>query len=145
MTVRNILKSKRAHDILTIAPSAKVAEAARLLSENRIGALVVSHDGVALDGMLSERDIVRELGKRGAAALEDLVSDLMTAKVVTATPDDVAVQALQKMSDGRFRHLPVLEASEMVGVSSIGDVVQYRIEEVQRENAALTDMIVGHG
>ncbi|MEO0387454.1 MAG: CBS domain-containing protein [Pseudomonadota bacterium] len=145
MTVRNILKSKRAHDILTIAPSAKVAEAARLLSENRIGALVVSHDGVALDGMLSERDIVRELGKRGAAALEDLVSDLMTAKVVTATPDDVAVQALQKMSDGRFRHLPVLEASEMVGVISIGDVVQYRIEEVQRENAALTDMIVGHG
>ncbi|MEM1265515.1 MAG: CBS domain-containing protein [Pseudomonadota bacterium] len=145
MTVRNILKSKPTHDILTVRPDATVADAARLLSENRIGALIVSSDGERLEGMLSERDIVRELGREGAKVLERPVSALMTATVVTSSPDEVAVQALQKMSDGRFRHLPVLESGDMVGVVSIGDVVKYRIDEVQRENVALTDMIVGHG
>lgn len=145
MTVRNILKSKPAHDILTVRPDSKVSEAAKILSEKRIGALVVSVDGKSLDGMLSERDIVRELGKRGSGCLDDNVSELMTAKVITAEPDDVTVQALQKMTDGRFRHLPVMEGGRMIGVISIGDVVKYRIEEVQRENEALTDMIVGHG
>ncbi len=145
MTVRNILKSKPTHDILTVKPDALVSEAARILSENRIGALIVSHDGEALDGMLSERDIVRELGKRGPGCLNDPVSALMTKKVVTAKPDDVAVQALARMSEGRFRHLPVCEGEHMVGVISIGDVVNYRIQEIQRENEALTDMIVGHG
>ncbi|MEM9428116.1 MAG: CBS domain-containing protein [Pseudomonadota bacterium] len=145
MTVRNILRSKPTHDILTVRPDATVSDAARLLSENRIGALIVSCDGVRLDGMLSERDIVRELGREGAKVLERPVSALMTATVVTSSPDEVAVQALQKMSDGRFRHLPVMECGDMVGVVSIGDVVKYRIDEVQRENVALTDMIVGHG
>ncbi|MEO0912356.1 MAG: CBS domain-containing protein [Pseudomonadota bacterium] len=145
MTVRQILKSKPNHDILTIKPSASVADAARVLSENRIGALIVSSDGEALDGMISERDIVRELGKRGPECLKDAVSELMTAKVITASPDDVAVQALQKMTDGRFRHLPVMESGDITGVISIGDVVAYRIAEVERENHDLTEMIVGHG
>ena len=145
MTVRRILESKPRHDILTIRPDASVADAARLLSENRIGALVVSRDGASLDGMLSERDIVRELGKRGPGCLEDRVSDLMTAKVITADPGDIAVTALEKMTAGRFRHLPVVEDGQMIGVISIGDVVKHRIEEVERENTALTDMIVGHG
>lgn len=145
MTVRNILKSKPNHDVLTIKPNAKIAEAARVLSENKIGALIVSADGNSLDGMLSERDIVRELGRRGPGCLEDNVSDLMTAKVVTASPDIVAVEALTKMTAGRFRHLPVLEGDDLMGVISIGDVVKYRIDEIERENTALTDMIVGHG
>lgn len=145
MTIRRILNSKPSGSILTVRPDHTVADAARILSEKRIGALIVSKDGRSLDGMLSERDIVRELGKRGSGCLEDKVSDLMTAKVVSCAPDDLATQALQMMTDGRFRHLPVLEGGEMIGVISIGDVVKYRIEEVERENTALTDMIVGHG
>ncbi|QHQ34530.1 CBS domain-containing protein [Algicella marina] len=145
MTVRHILSSKAAHDILTIKPDASVSEAARVLSENRIGALIVSKDGASLDGMLSERDIVRELGKRGTECLDDPVSALMTAKVVTAKPDDVTVQALSKMTEGRFRHLPVMEDGNLIGVISIGDVVAFRIKEIEHENQNLTDMIVGHG
>ena len=144
MTVRHILKSKGSNEILTIAPQATVREAAEILSVRRIGALIVSRDGDSLDGMLSERDIVRELGKRGPEVLDDHVSDLMTAKVVTSVPSDTAVHALEKMTAGRFRHLPVLEEGKMVGVISIGDVVKHRIEEVVAENTALTDMIQGY-
>lgn len=145
MTVRNILKTKGSNEILTIKPDVTVAHAAGILSQHRIGALIVSADGDSLDGMLSERDIVRELGKRGAAVLSEPVSNMMTAKVITANPDDIAVQALEKMTDGRFRHLPVIEGGKMIGVISIGDVVKHRISEVEAENTALTDMIVGHG
>ncbi len=145
MTIRQILKSKPSQDILTVAPDTKISEATRILSEMRIGALIVSNDGNTIEGMLSERDIVRELGKRGTGCLDELVSDLMTTPVVTCTPDEVAVKALETMTSGRFRHLPVVEGDVLVGVISIGDVVKYRIEEVERENTALTDMIVGHG
>ncbi len=145
MTVRQILKSKAIDKVLTIAPDAKVHEAAKILSEKRIGALIVSKDGVSLDGMLSERDIVRELGKRGTEVMDNDVSALMTAKVITAAPGDTAVQVLEKMTKGRFRHLPVLEDGKMIGVISIGDAVKHRIEEIEAENTALTDMIVGHG
>lgn len=145
MTVRQILKSKGSADILTIRPDATVAEAAQVLSEKRIGALIVSADGTSLDGMLSERDIVRELGKRGPSVLDDKVEKLMTAKVITATPDMLPVQLLETMTKHRFRHLPVIEDGRMIGVLSIGDVVKFRIEEVLAENTALTDMIAGHG
>ncbi|WP_112322638.1 CBS domain-containing protein [Oceanibium sediminis] len=145
MTVRQILKSKGSGDVLTIKPTLTVADAAAMLSEKRIGALIVSKDGKSLDGMLSERDIVRELGKRGAEILTEPVSALMTEKVITAAPDEVSVQALEKMTLGRFRHLPVMEDGAMIGVISIGDVVKFRIDEVIAENSALTEMIVGHG
>ncbi len=145
MTIRRILASKGSHSILTISPNATIAEATQMLAEHRIGALVVSADGKVMQGVLSERDIVRELGKRGAGVLEDLVSDLMTSKVTTVEPSDVAITALSKMTSGRFRHLPVMEDGTMIGVISIGDVVKYRMEEMERENSALTDMIVGHG
>jgi len=145
MTVRQILKSKGTSEVLTIKPDTTVATAAKVLSEKRIGALIVSGDGQSLDGMLSERDIVRELGKRGTEIMTEPVSAMMTAKVITASPDDVSVQALEKMTAGRFRHLPVMEGGRMIGVISIGDVVKHRIGEVEAENSALTDMIVGHG
>lgn len=144
MTVRHILAGKAETAILTIRPDATVQDAARILSEKRIGALIVSKDGSSLDGMLSERDIVRELGRRGPQCMSDKVSELMTEKVVTADPGDSAVAALEKMTAGRFRHLPVVEGGRMIGVISIGDAVKSRIEEVERENTALTDMIVGH-
>ena len=144
MTVRQILKTKGSSDILTIPPSATVAEAAKILSEKRIGALIVSHDGESLDGMFSERDLVRELGRRGPEIMSEPVSKLMTAKVVTAEPGDASTTALEKMTAGRFRHLPVMENGRMIGVISIGDVVKNRLDEVLAENQSLTDMIAGH-
>ena len=145
MTVRHILASKNITEILTIAPDATIQEAARILSEKRIGALIVSKNGQSLDGMLSERDIVRELGRRGPECMMDKVSELMTEKVITASPSDITVAALEKMTKGRFRHLPVMEDGRMIGVVSIGDLVKGRIDEIEAENSALTGMIVGHG
>ena len=145
MSVRRILQSKGSADVLTIARDAKVSDAAKILSEKRVGALIVSEDGTTVQGILSERDIVRELGSRGTECMADKVADLMTRNVITASPDDVAVDLLSKMTKGRFRHLPVVEEGRMIGVISIGDVVKFRIEEMERENVALTDMIVGHG
>lgn len=145
MAVKRILESKGNSEILTVSPSASVGEAAATLSARGIGALVVSEDGHRLNGVLSERDIVRELGRQGPACLDLKVADLMTRKVETASPTETAIDVLNKMTAGRFRHLPVLKDGRMIGVISIGDVVKYRMEEIQHENEALTEMIVGHG
>lgn len=145
MTARHILTGKAENTILTIKPDATVQDAAQILSEKRIGALIVSRDGQSLDGMLSERDIVRELGRRGPQCMQDKVDLLMTADVITASPGDTVVALLGKMTEGRFRHLPVVEDGKLIGVISIGDAVKRRIEEVEFENTALTDMIAGHG
>lgn len=145
MTVKRILASKGSAAILTIPPSQTVAEAARILSEKGIGALVVSTNGTTISGILSERDVVRAIGKVGPSCLSQTVAELMTASVKTITQDETAVEALTEMTNGRFRHLPVMDGATMVGVISIGDVVKYRIAEMQHENQALTDMIVGHG
>lgn len=144
MLVRQILSSKPVTGILTVAPDASVAEAAQILSEKRIGALIVSADGRTLGGIISERDIVRELGKRGPGCMSDRVAELMTANVVGCSEGDTAVTVLEKMTAGRFRHMPVMDGSRMIGVISIGDVVKARIEEVENENEALTGMIAGN-
>lgn len=145
MSVRQILKSKPIHDILTVTQDMTVGDAAAVLSEKRIGALIVSKDGQSLDGMLSERDIVRELGKHGKEVLDRKVSELMTAEVITASPDMSATRVMEMMTEGRFRHMPVIEDGRIIGVISIGDVVKNRIQQVEAENTALTEMIVGHG
>lgn len=142
MLVSQILKSKSA-GVIFIAPGATVAEAAEILSAKRIGALIVSSDGTRCDGILSERDIVRELGKRGAGVLTDKVSSLMTAKVVGCGTGDLTIAVLQQMTDGRFRHMPVLEGDRMLAVISIGDVVKARLEELAAEKDALEGMIKG--
>ena len=103
--------------------------------------MIVSRDGAIVDGILSERDIVRALGTRGVDCLDMQVQDLMTAEVIGCHPEDTAMSVMEKMTDGRFRHMPVIEENRMIGVISIGDVVKARITEVQAENAALTDMI----
>ena len=143
--VKQILSAKSVGGITTTHPDVTIADATQLLSSKRIGALIVSEDGKSVTGILSERDIVRELGDRGAECLSAKVSDLMTRDVVGCTPGDSAVSVLQKMTEGRFRHMPVMENGEMVGVISIGDVVKARIDEVEHENEALTEMIAGHG
>lgn len=148
MLVQQILKSKSdggaAAGVVTIAPDARVAEAAACLARHRIGAVVVSSDGRQAAGIVSERDIVREIARRGAACLSDTVERIMTRDIVTCTLDESADSVLAKMTVGRFRHLPVTEAGEMVGLISIGDVVKARLSELSMEKAALEGMIMGY-
>lgn len=143
MLVRQILRSKGTGDVLTIRPDATVAEAARILSERRIGCLVVTADGARPEGIISERDIVREMGVRGVGCFQERVAEMMTEAVQTCGPDDEAVDVVTRMTDGRFRHLPVVEGGRMVGLISIGDVVKARLSELSMEKDALEGMIAG--
>ncbi|MCP5038798.1 MAG: CBS domain-containing protein [Rhodobacteraceae bacterium] len=144
MLVHQILKMKASSAVLTIAPGASVADAAGILSSKRIGALIVSQDGTVPVGILSERDIVRELGRRGPACMSDKVDDLMTGDLVSCEGDCTTDEVLTRMTEGRFRHMPVMEADKMIGLISIGDVVKARLEELASENDALQGMIMGH-
>ena len=143
MLVSQILKSKSDDGVVTVPPGTTVAQAAEMLSSRRIGAVVISSDGKILAGILSERDVVRELGRRGASCLGEAVEGIMTARVVTCRRDDRADDVLQTMTDGRFRHLPVVEDGQMIGLISIGDVVKARLSELSMEKAALEGMIKG--
>jgi CBS domain-containing protein len=141
MTVRNIIGHKQIQQIITVKPGDSVRTAAEVLAKHRIGAVIVSRDGAIVDGILSERDIVRALGTIGVGCMTQTVQDLMTAEVIGCHPDDTANSVMEKMSDGRFRHMPVIEANRMIGVISIGDVVKARLAEIESENTALTGMI----
>ena len=143
MLVQQILASKGDHGVITVAPGSTVKEVAELLSSKRIGAVIVSADGKAAKGIVSERDIVRELGKRGAACLDDKVESLMTAKIISCTRAEGTDAVLGRMTDGRFRHMPVIEDGKMVGLISIGDVVKARLMELAAEKDALEGMIKG--
>lgn len=145
MIVKQILKSKGGGGrVVTVAPGATVAEAVESLAAHRIGAVVVSPDGRRVAGILSERDVVRELARRGAACLAEPVERVMTREIVTCTEEEGADDVLQTMTVGRFRHLPVMEGGEMVGLISIGDVVKARLAELSMEKAALEGMIMGY-
>ncbi|WP_374374396.1 CBS domain-containing protein [Tabrizicola sp.] len=143
MLVQQILASKGDSGVITVAPGTTVQEVAALLSSKRIGAVIVSADGKTAKGIVSERDIVRELGKRGAACLGDKVESLMTAKIVSCTRAEGTDAVLGRMTDGRFRHMPVIEDGKMVGLISIGDVVKARLMELAAEKDALEGMIKG--
>lgn len=143
MLVSQILKSKSDDGVVTVPPGTTVAKAAETLSSRRIGALVVSQDGKRVAGILSERDIVRELGRRGPSCMADTVDSIMTARIVGCSRADQTDDVLQKMTDGRFRHMPVMEGDEMVGLISIGDVVKARLMELAAEKDALEGMIKG--
>lgn len=143
MLVQQILRSKADEGVVTIAPDATIAEAAALLSARRIGSLVVSTDTRHVQGILSERDIVRELARSGSGCLIGKVSSLMTRAVIGCKRGDKADEVLEKMTEGRFRHMPVMDGDEMVGLISIGDVVKARLSELAMEKDALTGMIMG--
>jgi CBS domain-containing protein len=143
MLVQQILKSKGDDGVVTVQPGTSVQKVAELLSTRRIGAVIVSADGKAARGIVSERDIVRELGRRGAACLSDPVESLMTAKIISCTRNEGTDAVLGRMTDGRFRHMPVIEEGEMVGLISIGDVVKARLMELAAEKDALEGMIKG--
>jgi len=142
MLVRQILGLKGGTDVVTGASGTAVSDIARLLSEKKIGAVVIA-DGTQPLGILSERDIVRELGRRGEACMSDRVDDVMTRNLITCSPDEMADQVLTKMTDGRFRHMPVMEDGAMIGLISIGDVVKARLSELSMEKDALEGMIKG--
>lgn len=144
MLVSQILKSKSDDAVVTTAPSMLVSDAAKMLSEKKIGTLVISKDGETPIGILSERDIVRELGRQGAGCMSMTVEQLMTTKLVTCSRDDRTDAILQQMTDGRFRHMPVLENGALVGLISLGDVVKARLSELAMEKDALEGMIMGH-
>jgi CBS domain-containing protein len=143
MLVHQILSSKPSDAVLTIAEDATIAQAAMILSERRIGCLVVSGTGTRADGIISERDIVREVGRRGSACLSDPVGSIMTRRLVTCTRDETADNVLEIMTNNRFRHLPVVEHGHLIGLISIGDVVKARISELAMEKDALEGMIIG--
>ncbi len=142
MLVRQILGFKNGSGVVTVRPTTQISEVAKLLSEKRIGAVVVA-DTDAPVGILSERDIVRELGRRSDSCLKDTAEALMTRELVTCGPEETADQVLGKMTQGRFRHMPVVEDGAMIGLISIGDVVKARLSELSMENSAMEDMIKG--
>ena len=143
MLVSQILKSKPEDGVVTVPPGTTVAKLAELLSERRIGAIVVSADGKTMQGIVSERDVVRELGRRGAGCLTEIVDNIMTVRVVTCLRSDRTTDVMQKMTDGRFRHMPVMEGDQLVGLVSIGDVVKARLSQLSMEKDALEGMIKG--
>ncbi len=144
MLVQQILNSKADTGVMTVRPDMTVSQVVALLSEKRIGAVVVSANGETADGILSERDIVREIGRRGAVCMSESAGDMMTKKLVTCNVRDDANEVLEMMTNGRFRHLPVVEGDKMVGLISIGDVVKARLAELSMEKKALEGMIMGH-
>lgn len=144
MLVQAILKSKATSGVVTVKPDASVAEAAGLLAEKKFGSVVISADGETADGILSERDIVRELAASGAGCLDKPVSAYMTRELVTCSGQDNVEDVLKKMTSGRFRHMPVIEAGKLVGIVTLGDAVKAQLAEVAMEKDALQDMIMGH-
>jgi CBS domain-containing protein len=140
MNVEHILQSK-GRSVVTIEPDHTLGEAAQLLSERRIGAVVVGDTFRAVLGILSERDIVRAIAARGAAALQEPVSRSMTEKVVTCTGTAAINDLMELMTEGKFRHIPVLEGGRLIGIISIGDVVKHRVAEIEDETRAMRDYI----
>lgn len=140
MTVKSVLARKGA-SVITIEPTANVAAAVKLLGEKRIGALVVTGAGGRVIGILSERDIVRALAQHGGQALERQVAEMMTRKVMTCAEGDTLIELMERMTTGKFRHMPVVEQDKLVGIISIGDVVKWRVEEMEHDAEALQDYI----
>ncbi len=142
MLIAQILAGKGS-EIISTRPDATIASVARLLKQKRIGALVVTDADGGLCGIISERDLARGLADHGAGLLEMTVAELMTAKVVTCSPDDGLASLMQTMTERRFRHLPVVKDGELIGIISIGDVVKYRLQELEAETHMLQDYIHG--
>lgn len=142
MFIQQILTSK-GDDIITIGPSAKLADVAKLMSKERVGAVVVLDDDANIAGIVSERDITRGLAEHGADILTMTADKVMTADVVTCRPEDGIDKLMQKMTTGRFRHIPVMDKGKMVGIVSIGDIVKFRLEELEAEASMLQNYIAG--
>jgi CBS domain-containing protein len=140
--ISDVLRGK-GDDVVTIVPEATVTDLLARLAEHKVGALVVSRDGTAVEGIVSERDVVRHLFRRGGALLEDTVSSIMTSEVRTCRPADGTDDLMRTMTTYRHRHVPVVDDGRLVGIVSIGDVVKHRIDELESERDHLTAYITG--
>ena len=140
MSVAQILAAK-GRDVVTTQPHRTLMEVVELLANKGIGAVVVSDAGKNVLGIISERDVMRALGASGADALGEAVSRHMTAKVFTVTEDTPIDRVMQTMTEGRFRHVPVVANGKLIGLVSIGDVVKHHVNEIESEHRALRDYI----
>jgi len=140
MIVKTILAAK-GHDVVLVEPQMTLLEAAKVMTDNRVGAVVILGTERHIVGILSERDIVRAVARRGAKALDETVSQVMTREVMTCTEDETNARVMSRMTAGRFRHLPVVKSNRLIGIVSIGDVVKHRVEEIETESEALRDYI----
>ena len=140
MQVENILQSK-GRAVHTVAADATIAEAVDMLNGRRIGAVVVVTDTGKVAGILSERDIVRHLGKDWTALGAKKVSEVMTSNVVTMSRQATVTEVMERMTERRIRHLPIVDNGDLVGIVSIGDVVKRKIEETEQEALALKEYI----
>ena len=142
MRISDVLRLKGTR-VVTVTPDTKVRRLLAVLAEHRIGAVVVSHDGASVDGIASERDIVRAFAKRGAAVMSEAITAIYTAEVHTVTPETQLEDVMRMMTEQRVRHAPVVADGGLRGIVSLGDVVKNRIDELETERAALTDYIRG--
>jgi len=142
MRISDVLRVKGAR-VVTVAPDTTVQVLLTVLAEHRIGAVVVSRDDASVDGIVSERDIVRALARRGAGVMSEQVTAIYTAGVHTVSPETGLEEVARMMTERRVRHAPVTVDGSLRGIVSIGDVVKSRIGELETERAALTDYITG--
>jgi CBS domain-containing protein len=142
MRISDVLRVKGGQ-VVTVTPDTDVRRLLTVLAEHRIGAVVVSHDGTSVDGIASERDIVRALAQRGAAVLSEPITAIYTAEVHTVTPQTPVEEVMRIMTEHRVRHAPVVVDGGLQGIVSIGDVVKNRIDELETERAHLTNYITG--
>jgi CBS domain-containing protein len=140
MTVSSILAAKGV-DVIIIEPTATLAAAAALLTQKRIGALVIVGAAGRVTGILSERDIVHAIAERGRQALDEPLSQAMTREVATCGPDDEIPSLMERMTNGKFRHMPVIKDGMLAGIVSIGDIVKQRVDAMERESEAMRDYI----
>jgi CBS domain-containing protein len=142
MRISDVLRGKGGQ-VVTVTPDVDVRHLLTVLTEHRIGAVVVSANGTSVDGIASERDIVRALAARGATVLAEPITAIHTAEVHTVTPETPLEEVMRLMTEHRVRHLPVVVDGALHGIVSIGDVVKNRIDELESERAALTNYITG--
>ena len=141
MTVSTILANK-GREVVTIEPNAKLVEVVHVLAGRRIGAAVILGADRRIAGIISERDVVRALAERGVAALEEPVSHTMTRKVETCGENETVANIMERMSAGKFRHMPVVAQGRLAGIVSIGDIVKHRLGEMEKEHVAMRDYIL---
>ena len=140
MRIRDVLDAKPSKDVITISPDAGVRELIALLAEHNIGALIVSSDGSTMDGIVSERDVVRRMHSDGTV-IDNTVGRIMTEVVQTCSPDDDLDDVMKVMTEGRFRHIPVCAGTDLVGIVSIGDLVKHKIDQLQFERDQLDSYV----
>jgi CBS domain-containing protein len=144
MSVRvAVILNRKGRDVVTVAPDATLSAAASMMADHNVGALVVSADGLALTGIISERDLVRWIAHEGAASLARPVAEAMTTPVKTCSPDSTVDEVMATMTKERHRHIPVVANGALAGIVSIGDVVKLRLDELEMQATALERYVTG--